>query len=215
MSAIGASISGSITAVSLAALLLAEKRDWRKGVWIFKPLAAVGYLGLAISMGAFETAYGQWIFAGLLLSFFGDVLLIPDENPIAFRIGILSFLLGHVAYTVAFATKGVDFSTALAVAFMAAIVAWRVLRWLMPHVGPDLRGPVYAYVVIISVMLVCAAGAAQGQSRPDIALGALLFYLSDLAVARDRFVHPSFWNGAWGLPFYFIAQLVLGLGARP
>ena len=39
--------------------------------------------------------------------------------------------------------------------------------------------------------------------------GALAFAISDLAVARERFVTPSFVNGAWGLPLYFAAQLTL------
>jgi hypothetical protein len=33
--------------------------------------------------------------------------------------------------------------------------------------------------------------------------------LSDLSVARDRFVAPGFVNRAWGLPTYFAAQLLL------
>jgi len=76
-----------------------------------------------------------------------------------------------------------------------------------------MRLPVFAYVAVISTMLVAAAGAASALSRPDIFVGALLFYLSDLSVARDRFVDPSFWNGAWGLPCYFFAQLILAFGA--
>jgi uncharacterized membrane protein YhhN len=214
MSTVGASVSIGITVISLAALLVAEKRDWRLGIWIAKPLAAAGYLALAVSVGALETTYGQLIFAALLLSFSGDVFLIPEEKPTAFKIGILSFLLGHVAYTVAFATREVDLLAAVLVAILVAVVARVVLRWLIPHVESELRGPVYAYVVVISSMLVFAAGTARGESRPDIIAGAFLFYLSDLAVARDRFVHPGFWNRAWGLPFYFGAQLILAWGAK-
>ena len=39
--------------------------------------------------------------------------------------------------------------------------------------------------------------------------GAAMFYLSDLAVARDRVVSSGFWNKAWGLPLYFGGQLFL------
>jgi uncharacterized membrane protein YhhN len=76
-----------------------------------------------------------------------------------------------------------------------------------------MRVPVYAYVAVISSMLIAAAGAAVAMSRPDVFAGALLFYLSDLSVARDQFIRASFWNGAWGLPFYFVAQLILAHGA--
>jgi uncharacterized membrane protein YhhN len=43
------------------------------------------------------------------------------------------------------------------------------------------------------------------------AVGALLFYLSDLAVARHRFVHPAFVNRAIGLPLYYVGQLLIAL----
>jgi len=214
MSAFGASLSVGITGIFLVALLIAEKRDSRAGIWIAKPIAALGYLVLAISVGALETAYGQLIFAALVLSFFGDVFLIPDKSPPAFKIGILSFLLGHVAYTVAFATRDIDWIIAVCAAILVATVAAFVLRWLIPHVGGDLIVPVYAYVAVISMMLVFASGASWAESRSDIFAGAFLFYLSDLAVARDRFVHPGFWNRAWGLPCYFVAQLILAWGAR-
>ena len=41
----------------------------------------------------------------------------------------------------------------------------------------------------------------------------LLFCLSDLAVTRDRFIARSFWNGAWGLPLYYGAQVLLATTA--
>jgi len=48
------------------------------------------------------------------------------------------------------------------------------------------------------------------------ATGAILFYLSDLAVARHRFVHESFVNRVIGLPTYYLGQFLLALtiGAR-
>jgi len=70
-----------------------------------------------------------------------------------------------------------------------------------------MKAPVYGYMAVISAMLVSAAGAAP--SDPAIFAGAALFYVSDLCVARERFVTPGFANGALGLPLYFAAQLVL------
>jgi len=54
-----------------------------------------------------------------------------------------------------------------------------------------------------------AAGTVGHAGMPAIFVGAFAFYLSDLAVARQRFVAKSFWNKAWGLPLYFGAQLIL------
>ena len=213
MSAIGPALPAAVTLVGLSALLAAKWFDFRPGIWVAKPLAALGFVALALSVGALETPYGVMIFVGLLLSLGGDVLLIPDKQPAAFKAGLASFLLGHVAYTLAFVTQELDLQ-ALGVATVAAAgTAWAVLRWLTPHVKADMLIPVRAYIAVISCMLVSAAGCASALDRPDIFVGALLFYLSDFAVARDRFVSPGFWNGAWGLPFYFLAQLILAFGS--
>jgi uncharacterized membrane protein YhhN len=39
--------------------------------------------------------------------------------------------------------------------------------------------------------------------------GAVLFFASDLAVARDKLVAPSFTNHAWGVPAYYAGQLLI------
>ena len=213
MPAIGPALCATTTLVGLAGLLLAKRFEFRPGVWIAKPIAAAGFLALALTVGALESSYGVLIFAGLTLSFLGDILLIPNENPAAFKTGIASFLLGHVAYTVAFTSLALDLQAASFGALATGVGAFVALRWLRPYLEPGLRLPVIAYIAVISCMLVAATGCASALSRPDIFAGALLFYLSDLSVARDRFVHRSFWNGAWGLPFYFVAQLILAYGS--
>jgi uncharacterized membrane protein YhhN len=201
-----------LTIASTGALLLAERNDQRAGIWIFKPLAAVGFLGAALANGALGSAYGGWILAGLVLSFAGDVLLIPRDAKAAFLAGLVCFLLGHVAYAGAFALRGLDpIATAIG-ALPVAAASLLALRYLWPHVqtkAPKLQWPVLAYVAVISTMLVCAAGAAAHVANPWILVGAIAFYVSDLAVARQRFVAREFSNKLWGLPLYFGAQLVL------
>jgi uncharacterized membrane protein YhhN len=72
-----------------------------------------------------------------------------------------------------------------------------------------MRRPVWLYVIAISLMMAMSVGAYAIDRNWLIPLGALLFLLSDLAVARDRFIAPGFANRAWGLPVYFCAQMVL------
>jgi uncharacterized membrane protein YhhN len=201
-----------VTVIATAGLLVAEARGSRTGVWIAKPLAAAGFLAAALAAGALESPYGAWIFAGLVLSAIGDVLLIPRGAKSAFLAGLASFLLGHVAYTVAFALRGLDAKATALAAVPVAIASVLALRHLWPHVqakAPKLQRPVLAYVAVISTMLVCAAGTWARGGNPLILAGAAAFYLSDLAVARQRFVAESFANKLWGLPLYFGAQLLL------
>jgi uncharacterized membrane protein YhhN len=195
--------------VATAALLVAQRRDWILGIWIAKPLAAAAYIGAALAVGALDTAYGRVVLTALVLSWLGDVFLIPREAPRSFKTGVLSFLLAHVVFTVAFALRGLDGFVVAVAAVAAAAVAVALLRWLRPHLPPDLATAVHVYVAVISLMLVAAAGAAATLGEAAIFVGALMFYVSDLAVARERFVASSVWNPVWGLPLYFGGQLVL------
>jgi uncharacterized membrane protein YhhN len=200
----------AVTLAALAALLVAEQREWRTGIWIFKPLASTAFIATALAAGALEGgSYGALVLAGLVLSWWGDVLLIPEDRPAIFRAGILAFLLGHVAYVVAFASRGLDptWATVTIVVLVAPVVA--VVRWLRPNVPAELKIAVYAYVAVISMMLISAFAAWPSTLDPRIPIGALMFYVSDLAVARDRFIAPGFSNRTWGLPLYYGGQLVL------
>jgi uncharacterized membrane protein YhhN len=134
----------------------------------------------------------------------GDALLL-SRRPRAFLAGIGAFLLTHVAYAVAFAPAA-RVSVPLAAAL--ALVALGVIRWLWPHLG-TFRLPVVVYAVAITAMLLLALG----LHRSVVRLGAALFYLSDLAVARDRFVRHQLANRVVGLPLYDAAQVLLALSA--
>ena len=72
-----------------------------------------------------------------------------------------------------------------------------------------MRVPVRAYVSAISLMVAAAAGTYTASPAPALLAGAIGFALSDLSVARDRFVEPGFVNRVWGLPLYYVAQLLL------
>jgi uncharacterized membrane protein YhhN len=195
----------ALCVAATSALLVFERREERVGIWIAKPLAASAYIGAALAAGALETPYGRTVLAALALSWLGDVLLIPRGSPSSFRAGLVSFLLGHVVFTAAFVLRGVDLAVCATAGVVAAIVALAILRWLHPFLPRNLARAVQTYVAVISLMVVAAAG----TGRAAILVGALMFWASDLAVARERFVASSFWNRAWGLPLYFGGQLVL------
>jgi uncharacterized membrane protein YhhN len=198
----------ALTLAAVALLLVAEFRGSHAGVWVAKPLASTGFLGAALAAGAQGSGYGRWVLAGLAVSWLGDVLLIPHARA-AFLAGLVSFLLGHVAYAVAFAERGLSVGGVVLAALALVPAALAALRWLGPHVPAEMRLPVRAYVTVISAMVACAVGTEVAASAPAILVGALMFFVSDLAVARDRFVAPGPWNRAWGLPLYYGAQLVL------
>jgi uncharacterized membrane protein YhhN len=195
-----------LLAAAVAALVAADYRGSRAGIWLTKPLASSSFVAIALANGATASSYGWLVLAALALSWLGDVLLIPDDDRV-FRAGVGAFGLAHAAYLAAFALRGVDPLRAALAALAAVGAVAAAARWLRPHVPPDMKLPVNAYMAIISAMVVAAAGASRAD--PRILVGALLFYASDLLVARQRFVAPGPWNPVFGLPLYYSAQLVL------
>lgn len=191
------------------ALVIATGARSRLGVWLTKPLAAAAYVGVALSLGALDSTYGRILLAALCFSWLGDVLLIPRERLLVFQAGILSFMLAHVVFIVAFFSRGLSPAPFAIGGVVAAAFAWLMLRWLRPHVPADFRLPVVAYVGVVSTMLVAAFTAFVVTGSAPILLGAVMFAVSDVSVARDRFVRERFVNEAWGLPLYFAAQVTL------
>jgi uncharacterized membrane protein YhhN len=199
-----------IGAAFVVGLVVADARGSRLRV-VAKPAASMCFLAAAVAVGALDSAYGAWVFVALVLSAIGDVALLGSATP-AFLLGLGSFLLGHVAYTVGFAVRGLDVGWVFAAAALLAVPLMVVLRWLLPH-AESMRGPVIAYAAVISAMVTAAAGTFGFDVDARILIGALAFYVSDLAVARDRFVAPGPTNRLWGLPLYYAAQFLLAWSA--
>lgn len=152
------------------------------------------------------------LFVGLVLSLLGDVLLVPKGKRLTFFMGLSAFLSAHVGYCVAFVLHGVVATWTGAAALVAAGIGAPVVRWLVPHVKGGMRAPVLAYVVTITAMLTLAAGAVGGGAHGTLLAGAVLFYASDILVARERFVKKDKRNGLVGLPLYYAGQLLLIAG---
>ncbi len=91
-------------AVAVVVLLWSEARGARVRL-VAKPAASACFVAVALAAGATGSAYGWWVLAALLLSAIGDVALL-DRSATMFLLGLGSFLLGHLAYVVAFAAAG-------------------------------------------------------------------------------------------------------------
>lgn len=184
-----------------AALLAAEVRDRATPRAAAKVACSLGFVAVALA-GGVHGRYGVLLLAGLALSVAGDALLLSRARS-AFLAGLVAFLLAHVAYAAAFAPG--SSRPAWALGAVAATVA-AVLAWLWRHLG-EMRVPVVAYCAVIGTMLWLALGV----PAPLVRAGALLFFLSDLLVARDRFVAPGKANRLVGWPLYYAGQYLLAL----
>lgn len=202
-----------LTAIACMALVYFLRVDWPLFAAGAKLVASTGFLATAISVGALKHRFGQAIFAGLALSFFGDLFLIGMSER-AFLFGLGSFLLAHIAYIAAFAIYGYDRKWALVAAIPIIAITVIVAIWLAPHVPPDLVIPVRVYTIIISLMVIAAFGSKGAGASTLIVAGALMFFVSDLSVAATRLVEVSFPTIVWGLPLYYAGQLCFAASAK-
>jgi uncharacterized membrane protein YhhN len=180
---------------------------------------ATGALALELGRhgetGADHVQLGHAIVTGLVLGAIGDACLLARGKR-WFLAGLVAFLLGHLAYVAGIAMLEPAERWPGDAGWLAAVPAsagLAMLAVLWPRLG-SLRLPVIAYVATISAMVIAAITAARGAALPApyrgrLVAGASVFFISDLAVARDRFVAPSFANKLCGLPAYYAGQLLL------
>lgn len=205
-----------LAAVSGAATWVAVARDDRRLERFFKPLTMLLLMGAAVLAweGSYDARFVATL-AAIALSLAGDVFLMQDRD--LFVQGLVSFLLAHIAYVVAF---GGPVLTPYAVFIGTACIlvsgpTFLVVRQGLRDKGKDkLVLPVLVYVVVISVMVVTAftAPGANDWSRWSVfsaALGALLFYASDAMIGIHRFVKEQSWAPVAIMVTYHLGQLGL------
>ena len=197
----------------LAGLLFFAKRDSTRGIIMTKPLLSALFILVALSVPHANQKYFGLVLAGLLFCLAGDVFLIFVLSRKLFMVGLISFLTGHVLYSIAFFTMATSGTLALVIAVLCLTLSGTVAVWLRPHLG-TMTIPVIAYVIIITVMVIGAASLAGNEQvsfngRLLAFCGAILFYLSDILVARHRFVKRAYINRLVGLPLYYTAQFMI------
>jgi uncharacterized membrane protein YhhN len=198
----------SVIAGSVLSLLQAIRSGDRVLEVISKTAASAAFAALGATRWSAGDPVATWLLAGLVLCAVGDVCLLWDRS---FDLGLAVFLLGHLAYVGAFRAAVPMAGWPLLVAAPVALAGIGAASWLWPRLGAR-RAPVLLYILAISLMVWGALSTlARGALPWTAGVGAVLFYLSDLAVARQRFVHADFLNRGLGLPTYYAAQVLLAL----
>jgi uncharacterized membrane protein YhhN len=197
----------------LAGLLYYAKQESQNGQLMTKPFLSLLFIAAAMLQPHQSMTYYHLVLAGLGLCLIGDVCLIFFANRKVFTAGLVAFLAGHILYVIAFFNVGSAGPLVWATLVVCLCLSAGVFVWLRPHLG-EMLGPVIAYIVIITAMVVAASSLTANTgidmtARVLIFAGAVLFYVSDIFVARHRFVKKEFLNRAAGLPMYYAAQFMI------
>jgi uncharacterized membrane protein YhhN len=172
--------------------------------WVLKPIPVLA-LALLVSRRR-----APMIVAGLVLGAIGDVLLEP-RIPALFLPGLVTFLLGHIAYVVAF-TREAKALEPLRI-LPSVLIVGVVLALVLPALKePPL--PIILYALTIGAFAWRAA--ARVGHVPALpawfgVAGALLFVSSDTLLSVNRFVAPFDFAIPCILVTYWSAQAFIAL----
>ena len=195
-------------AAAVAALLVAIHRGATGVATAAKISASFLFLLLAALRFTAGDPFDRCMIAALFACAIGDVLLLGSRT---FDLGLGAFLLGHLGFAAAFALRLHPAHWHPTILTLLLVLAGVVAAWLWSHLGRR-RIPVLLYIAAITLMVWGAASLAiAGALSWWTSLGAALFMVSDIWVARQRFVRASFLNRAVGLPMYYGGQVLLAL----
>ena len=204
---------------SLIFLINAEFKKNKKQIYFLKPIASISVITAAVlSIYEFQVnnIYLYGIIIGLILSMCGDMMLMFPERNDLFRIGLIFFLMAHIAYIATFSILSSinSYDWISAIVFLAAGII--VLIYLYPGLG-NMIFPVIFYIIIISLMMNRAISTIFSENFSNfqvilIVSGASLFYISDLILAVARFKKPFKYNRI-SLAFYYSGQFLIAITA--
>ena len=161
-----------------------------------------------------------WVIFGIAGGFIGDVcLMIPDPKGTKrfFKIGLISFLLGHLFYIIALIII-VDFSLfrwwSLLLTIPYIIIGVYVYPRLIKHTG-KMKIPVTIYLIVIILMGV-STPLLWGTGEPIgvilLMVGALVFIISDTINAFNKFAKEIPYERLYTMTTYLLGQFLLVLG---
>ncbi|KAI4873616.1 hypothetical protein NFI96_016683, partial [Prochilodus magdalenae] len=184
-------------------------------------LAAAVKAAPVLSLALMVLSYnGVWsllgVAGGLLFSVGGDICLIWTD---LFLLGMASFALAHLLYSLSFLSSRYSSYSKSSAIYIVYLVLWGIaggaylylLPFLQKSPEPNVFVPaVGGYTFLIVLMATLGARTRQ----PLVTLGAMVFMVSDLTLAVQRFkvIEDLEYGRHIVMVTYFLAQLLIAVG---
>jgi len=153
------------------------------------------------------------IVIALIFGWLGDIFLLKISNLLRFRLGLASFLLGHIFYIITMFNYAQPFNILILIISVLVAVCYGIVIFRMVQPTPDMKIPVIAYETILLTMAVFALQLFLSQGGK---FGAFVFVGSIFFVASDSMLAlATFRKKALNVPVmftYIAAQLLIVLG---
>lgn len=147
--------------------------------------------------------------SGLLFGAIGDILL-TQNNEIFFIFGLVSFLIGHILYSIYFFMNSSFNKQGLFLTTFIFALSILLSLYIVPFVEEKLKFPVIFYILGISIMVVSTTF--YKKFNYFSFLGAILFLFSDTLIAINKFIIPIPFANLWIMILYYIGQWGIGYG---
>ncbi len=158
------------------------------------------------------------MFAGIIFSWAGDVILeFSKVNTNMFVAGLICFLLAHIMYFSVFITtpgKNSISGNRLWLLLPVMIYGIALVTFLYGDLA-QMKLPVIIYAIVILSMLSGAInrkGKVNRRSYSLVLAGAILFVISDSAIAVNKFSLPFESSGIVIMSTYILAQYLIVTG---
>jgi uncharacterized membrane protein YhhN len=198
-----------IALISATITIYAKLREKYLLQYIFKPLTMLAIIGIAFFNSSIPiTFYQQMIIVGLIFSTIGDVLLIDSRW---FVYGLLSFLVAHVCFIVAFGSIISTPNFPSLIFYLVYVAGFQAVLW--KHLD-KLKLPVIVYSLALAAMSWLALSKTiehHNHQTFHAFVGSLMFVASDSLLASAKFKSKFRFAEILILSTYFLAQWFIAL----
>ena len=199
-------------AISATAVLAGLLFDLQFLYILAKPLLMITLLFYFVSATKTYPRWRFYVIAALVFSWAGDVFLISSDWFVA---GLVSFLIAHVFYIIAYQKTGAATGLLKPLDIIKFVVYGVVLIWVIYPGLDNLLVPVLIYALVLLGMGVWAhkrRGATPADSFKLVAIGAILFALSDGLIAVNKFAFEIPAERILIMSIYMTAQYLIVQG---
>ena len=165
-----------------------------------------------------QTPLNKFVYAALLFSWLGDVLLIlVPWNGVFFIAGLGGFLIAQLIYTfmnLNFCNDGNSKPMLIWQSFFVRLYGIIYFILIKESLGAMLI-PVAIYCAVITLMGITAVGRLGRANKSSfylVFLGAIIFIISDSVIGLNRFAGPVEYAGPIVMSTYLLAQYLLVRG---
>ncbi|MHA1340580.1 MAG: lysoplasmalogenase [Promethearchaeota archaeon] len=218
---------GAILGMVLLFEIIFELKQNKRMIYVFKPLLMpiiiAMYIFFIINFRPFLN-FDLIYLLGIIFGWIGDILLIESNSKKRFLFGLVVFLLGHLFYSISFILMLLMFNSDgsffnsiafLNFAFFIPVIILGILfipKAINSMGEMKIPGTIYSIVIVVMhILATLFILSGIYLFTLSIWLGSLLFIISDIILAWNKFKKPIKLSKLWNMLTYVAGQFFMAM----